>query len=272
MYAGTSTPASSARLGVTARPIRSSVEADAKALAALLCGDSSRRPAARANAKPAGASAKHLHLRARLLAHTICRNQAMADGARRDLIRAHMADGDMQSAVELLEELAGRALAAEQELWVSHKLVVALLKLGRLDEAVARAAVVAKHKDRSVLVELGDALLQRTRYSDAVVQLRTALNSEAHLAPGLAARAWSKLGHALFRLDACVDAEVCLRKAMAAGHKSPQMYNDLALALKQLGRPAEGLPYMALAVGVSPDDKDLRRNLADLHAAVLKAA
>ena len=176
----------------------------------------------------------------------------MADGILDRAMAEHRA-GRLEPALELY----GQALARQPQSAVGHNAAgVALMQLGRVDEAVAawhRAVALGYAPAHS---NLGTALQRQGRLDEAVAAYREALR----LNPGHA-EAHYNLGSALqeqFRLDEAVE---CYQAALRVRAAYPQACNNLGIALRDLGRLEEAVEAYRRALALEPGHAEAHYNL-----------
>jgi Flp pilus assembly protein TadD len=137
---------------------------------------------------------------------------------------------------------------------------VALAGAGRLDEAVKeyREAVHLHPGAAASQNNLGYALFQMHQTEEAVTYLREAVK----LQPDYVV-AETSLGDALLELGRNEEAIVELTAAVlsASGKMSPELQNDLGVALGRVGRLDESVPHFREAVRLKPDFENAKVNL-----------
>jgi len=137
---------------------------------------------------------------------------------------------------------------------------VAFAGAGRLDEAVKeyREAVHLCPSAAASQNNLGYALFQMHQPDQAVTYLQEAVR----LQPDYVV-AETNLADALLELGRNEEAIVVLTKAVAfaSGAQSPELQNDLGVALGRLGRLEESLPHFREAVRLKPNFENAKVNL-----------
>jgi len=146
----------------------------------------------------------------------------------------------------------------------------ALHRLGNLKEAEVeyRTALRLDELDPLKWQDLGNVLLDLTRYRDALRAFRRA----AHLDPELG-RAHSGMAHALDMLGKGEEALAEYDKALAIDGDDPSIWNNRAVLLAEnLQRPDEALTSYDHALEAEPDYHLARFNRAQLLARMDRAA
>ena len=138
-------------------------------------------------------------------------------------------------------------------------LASALLKQGRVDEAIAHYEVALRIAPASFTAHtgLGLALVEKGRIDEAINEYNAALQidpdyPDAHLS----------LGTALSRLNRLDEANTQCQAVLTKNPENPEAHNNLGINLAKLGQTAEALEHFAAAVRLRPDYPDAHFNRA----------
>ncbi len=170
------------------------------------------------------------------------------------LLRAGRADEAIAQYKEAIRLKPGYAEA-------HNNLGTVLAKAGRLEEAIAEFNETIRLKPDAALthVNLADALRRLGRRDEAVTALKTAIRLQPDLA--FAHYSLGNLLHDMGQIEGAVrEYQEALRLEPAA--TSFAIYNDLGVALAQMGRRGEAIAAFDRALAIKPDFTDARTNRA----------
>ena len=138
-------------------------------------------------------------------------------------------------------------------------LASALLKQGRVDEAIAHYAAALRIAPASFAAHtgLGLALVEQGRIDEAINQYQVALQID----PDCAA-AHLSLGTALSRLARLDEANTHFLAVLSRDPENAEAHNNLGINLAKVGQTAEALEQFAAAVRLRPEYPDAHYNLA----------
>jgi tetratricopeptide (TPR) repeat protein len=165
--------------------------------------------------------------------------------------------GRLEEGLEILRRIVGST--GQPNPRASEAMVMALLKAGRIDEAVdfLRSAAERAPGDIITLTALGNLLTELGRTDEALVHLQRAVEAnprqpEPHY----------NLGNALLEARRLDEALAEFRQALALKPDYFRARNNLANLLMETGRPEEAVAEYQKALELEPDYSVAHRNLA----------
>jgi Tfp pilus assembly protein PilF len=143
-----------------------------------------------------------------------------------------------------------------------------LIPTWRNSEALfARAVTVNPHSFLS-RAGLGRELLDKGRYTEALVHFDTAISLDTLLT----SRPQAHYGRAVakHRLGDLAAAAQSYRAALALDETNPHAHNNFGVLLGQQGQTAQAIVHFKAAIALKPDFAEAARNLESAQAILLK--